>query len=287
MHSGLGGFGRPVPVELIEQPVQSLVVPDESFHEIFGNSAREAFCFEVSPEHFPHGELMGADRHEFLFGHAKNGNTSRTQWPAPDRDPKSVGPGKALMVVGLTGKYCAGKGTAARVFASMGFRVIDADELSHEVLAGKAAAVIARFGPGVRAEGGGVNRRALGRIVFADPTARAGLEAILYPEITDRIRRFIAEGGDVAVNAPLLQRAGLQTLCDAVVFVTAPAPIRLLRALRRDRLSLREAVKRIGAQDDVDPQKNDPSVDTYIVRNAAGTRSFDRRVSRLALRLRG
>lgn len=191
------------------------------------------------------------------------------------------------VVVGLTGRYCAGKGTAARVFASMGFRVIDADDVSHEVLAGKASEVIARFGPGVRAEGDGVNRRALGRIVFDDPAARADLEAILYPEITDRIRRFIAGGGDVAVNAPLLQRAGLQALCDAVVFVTAPAVVRLFRALRRDRLSLREAVKRITSQGDVDPQKNDPSVDTYIVRNAAGARSFDRRVSRLVLRLRG
>jgi len=191
------------------------------------------------------------------------------------------------MVVGLTGKYCAGKGTAARAFAALGFRVVDADDLSHEVLAAKAQEVIERFGQGVRGEDGGVNRRALGRIVFEDPGARAILEGILYPEITDRIRRFIAKGGDVVVNAPLLQRAGLQTLCDAVVFVTAPAPIRLLRALRRDRLSLGEAVKRIGAQGDVDPQKNDPSVDTYIVRNATGARSFDRRVSRLALRLRG
>jgi dephospho-CoA kinase len=191
------------------------------------------------------------------------------------------------MVVGLTGRYCAGKGTAAGVFASLGFRVVDADDLAHDVLVGKAAEVIARFGPGVRAADGGVDRRALGRIVFADPIARAGLEAILYPEITDRIRRFIAEGGDVVVNAPLLQRAGLQTVCDAVVFVTAPAAIRLLRALRRDRLSVREAVKRIRSQGDVDPQKNDPSVDTYIVRNAVGVRSFNRRVSRLALRLRG
>jgi dephospho-CoA kinase len=195
--------------------------------------------------------------------------------------------GKPSVVVGLTGKYCAGKGTAARVFASLGFRVVDADELSHDVLAGKASEVIARFGPGVRAQGGGVNRRALGRVVFDDPAARAALEAILYPEITDRIRRFIAEGGDVAVNAPLLQRAGLQRLCDAVVFVTAPAPIRLLRALRRDRLSVREAMKRIRSQGDVDPQKNDASVDTYIVRNVAGPRSYDRRLRRLVLRLRG
>jgi dephospho-CoA kinase len=191
------------------------------------------------------------------------------------------------MVVGLTGKYCAGKGTATRVFMSHGFRAVDADDLSHEVLIQRAAEVIAQFGPGVRAPDGGVDRRALGRVVFADQAARRRLEAILYPDITERIRRFAAEGGDVVINAPLLQRAGLQTMCDAVVFVTAPAVMRLMRALRRDRLSFREAVKRIRSQGDVGPQKNDVVVDTYTVRNPAGVRSFERRVSRLVLRLRG
>jgi dephospho-CoA kinase len=189
--------------------------------------------------------------------------------------------------VGLTGKYCAGKGSATRVFAAVGFRAIDADELSHDVLVERAEEVIALFGPGVRAQAGGVDRRALGRVVFDDPQARGRLEGILYPDITDRIKRFIAEGGDVVVNAPLLQRAGLQRLCDAVVFVTAPAVVRLARAVRRDRLPVRQAMRRIAAQGDIDPQKNDPSVDTYIVRNATGLRSFERRVRLLALRLRG
>jgi dephospho-CoA kinase len=191
------------------------------------------------------------------------------------------------VTVGLTGKYCAGKGSATRVFASLGFRAIDADDLSHVVLAEKAAEVIATFGEGVRAPDGGVDRRALGRVVFDDPAARTRLEGILYPEITARIRRFVAGGGDVVVNAPLLQRAGLQAICDAVVFVTAPAVVRLARALRRDRLPVRQAIRRIASQGDIDPQKNDPSVDTYIVRNATGLRSFERRVRQLALRLRG
>ena len=51
------------------------------------------------------------------------------------------------MVVGLTGRYCSGKGTAARVFAAGGFRVVDADDLSHEVLAARAEHVIREFGP--------------------------------------------------------------------------------------------------------------------------------------------
>ncbi|MGA2639404.1 MAG: dephospho-CoA kinase [Spirochaetia bacterium] len=192
------------------------------------------------------------------------------------------------MVVGLTGRYCSGKGTAARAFASHGFRIVDADDLSHEVLAERAAQVIQEFGPGARAPDGGVDRRAVGRIVFADPAARTRLEAILYPDITERIRQYVAEDDrDVVINAPLLQRAGLQSMCDALVFVTAPALVRLVRAMRRDKLSLRDAWARINAQKDVRPQLNDRVVDTYTVRNRGSLRSLQRRVERIAAVLRG
>jgi dephospho-CoA kinase len=192
------------------------------------------------------------------------------------------------IVVGLTGRYCSGKGTAARIFASAGFRVVDADDLSHHVLGEKAEEVVAAFGPGVRAPDGGVDRRALGRIVFADPASRTRLEAILYPAITARILRFIEESnGDIVINAPLLQRAGLQRVCDAVVFVRAPAVMRLVRAMRRDALCLGEAWSRINAQKDVRPQSNDPEVDTYSVLNWGSVRSLERRTGRLARRLKG
>ncbi len=195
------------------------------------------------------------------------------------------------MVIGLTGRYCSGKGTAARELAALGCRVVDADDLSHDVLSEKAALVIGAFGPSIRAADGGVDRRALGRIVFVDPAARTRLEGILYPEITQRIRRFIAEGGDVVINAPLLQRAGLETLCDALVFVRAPALVRLVRAMRRDHLPLREAWPRINAQKDVKPrakpQCNGPGVDTYSVPNWGSVRSLRRRVRRIFVRVKG
>ncbi len=176
---------------------------------------------------------------------------------------------------------------AARVFSEQGFRVVDADDVSHEVMAEKAEEVISSFGPQVRSPEGGVDRRALGRIVFVDPPARARLEGILYPAITERIRRFVTESpAPLVINAPLLQRAGLQAICDALVFIRAPAVIRLLRAMRRDRLPLREAWQRINAQKDVRPQCNEPGVDTYSVPNWGSVRSLERRVLRICARLK-
>jgi dephospho-CoA kinase len=192
------------------------------------------------------------------------------------------------MVLGLTGRYCAGKGAVARLLAGRGFRVMDADAISHEVLAERSAEVIAAFGEAVRGADGGVDRRALGRLVFPDPAAQERLQAILYPRITERILGLIREApGDSCIDAPLLQRAGLERICDAVVFVTAPAPLRLLRAMRRDRLKLRDAWTRINAQRDVRPQSIGAGVDTYTVRNWGSARALSRRVARLARRLRG
>jgi dephospho-CoA kinase len=190
-------------------------------------------------------------------------------------------------VVGLTGRYCSGKGSAARVFASLGFAVVDADELSHDVMAEKAKEIISVFGPSARAKDGRVDRRTLGRIIFKDPVLRTRLEGILYPSITERIFRFIDEAqGSVVINAPLLQRAGLEKVCTAVVFVRAPALVRLIRAMRRDALSLRDAWARINAQRDVSPQSIRTGVDTYSVLNCSNVRSFERRIARLARRLK-
>jgi dephospho-CoA kinase len=76
-------------------------------------------------------------------------------------------------------------------------------------------------------------------------------------------------------------------MCDALVFVTAPVLVRLVRAMRRDGLSLRDAWVRINAQKDVRPQLNDLGVDTYTVRNRGSMRSLERRVEGIVAGLRG
>jgi dephospho-CoA kinase len=192
------------------------------------------------------------------------------------------------MVVGLSGKYCAGKDSVAGVFRAHGFHVIDVDSLGHEALAARAKDVISAFGPGVAGPAGAVDRKALGRIVFADARQRARLEAIVHPHMVARVTEEIARrGGDIVVNAAILHRMGLHRLCGAVVCVTSPFPLRLLRAMRRDRLRLRDAWARLASQADVCPQKKGLNVDTYTVRNSGSPRSLERRAALLAGKLRG
>ena len=192
------------------------------------------------------------------------------------------------MVVGLTGRYCAGKDSVARLFTARGYRVVDVDSLGHEALTDKAEEVRAAFGPSVLRSDGTVDRRALGRLVFGSPRALSRLEGIVHPVMVERVKAFIRDNpGDVLVNAAVLHRMGLDALCGAVVCVTAPLLLRLCRAVRRDGITLRGALERISSQGDIGPQLNGAAVDTYIVRNRGTARSLKRRVERILRRMKG
>ena len=192
------------------------------------------------------------------------------------------------MVIGLTGKYCAGKNVVANILVPKGWAVIDVDSLGHDALVSRAEEVLAAFGPAVRGAEGAVDRPALGRIVFRDQAALARLEAIVHPVMKEEVRRIIARTpGNVIVNAAILHRMGLETLCNAVICVRAPLLLRLARAMRRDRLRMGDAMARLRAQKGICPQFNDRAVDTYTVRNRGSMRSLQRRVERIAAGLRG
>ncbi len=189
------------------------------------------------------------------------------------------------MVVGLTGRYCAGKDTVARLFAARGYRVVDVDSLGHAALAEKAAVVAAAFGPTVLRPDGTVD---LGRVVFGDGPSLSRLEGIVHPVMIDRVKAIIREApGDVLINAAILHRMGLHALCGAVVYVTAPLPLLVCRAVRRDGVTVREALARISSQGDTGPQLNGPQVDTYTVRNRGTARSLERRVERILRWMKG
>lgn len=165
----------------------------------------------------------------------------RNHTPLRPRGPWANGP---IPVIGLVGGIGAGKSLAASALAEKGLLILDADAIGHALLAQRPARdhVVDRFGPAVlraderdaeRAEPE-IDRRALGRIVFADPVARRDLEAILHPAMRKTFGRAIDRAGrnglpGVVLDAAILYEAGWNTLCDAVLFVDAPRESRLPR----------------------------------------------------------
>jgi dephospho-CoA kinase len=114
-----------------------------------------------------------------------------------------VTPRSRPLRIGITGPIGCGKSTVAGWLGDLGATVIDADELAREVVEpGEPAfdAVVAAFGPSVRSSAGGLDRAALGRLVFGDPSALRRLEAIVHPAVRRRILAGLATAA--AGNAP-------------------------------------------------------------------------------------
>jgi len=202
------------------------------------------------------------------------------------------------MVIGITGKYCSGKNRVAEILARRGFQVIDVDRLGHDALVEKRESVVERFGSAVLTSEGRIDRRRLGAVVFADAGERAALEAIVHPVMVAEVERLVGRrtgshrdgvasagaSSRFAVNAALLFPMGLHRLCDVVLYVSAPLPARIWRALRRDRLSLLQVARRIWSQRQLFPQSLRETVDIEVVRNSGAPQRLEVQLLRILAR---
>ncbi len=144
-----------------------------------------------------------------------------------------------MLILGLTGSIGMGKSTAAGALRRLGVPVHDADAAIHRLIGRNGAAVLAveRAFPGSTREGA-VDRKRLGDIVFADPSARKRLEAILHPMARAGQIRFLMAAARrrepvVVLDVPLLFETKGDRRCDAVMVVSAPAAIQEQRVIAR------------------------------------------------------
>ena len=159
----------------------------------------------------------------------------------------------ALKVAGLTGGIASGKSTVAQWFAEWGAFVVDADQVSRDLIApGGIAfdAVVARFGRRILDDAGQIDRAVLGRLVFDDADERRALEAILHPAIrAESQRRFERCEAPLKVyEASLLVETGAWKDFDWLVVAACPTETQLMRLIARDGLDREQARKRLAAQ---------------------------------------
>jgi len=156
----------------------------------------------------------------------------------------------------LTGGIATGKSYVRARIAARGVLTLDADAIVHRLFTGGSdvtAEVRRRFGTSVVRHDGAVDRQALGRIVFADASARRDLEAIVHPRVYERIAEWAdaqaREGAPwVLVDIPLLFETGRDRAFDRVI-VAACSPEEQVRRIRqRDGLGEAVALARLAAQ---------------------------------------
>ena len=160
------------------------------------------------------------------------------------------------MLIGLTGGIATGKSTVSGLLQNMGAIIVDADEVSRDVVAPNSeglSALVEVFGSGILTADGQLNRTQLGTLVFSSPDKRKALERILHPliarESTARIAAALSENPPwVIYDAALLIESGRAADFRPLIVVTTDSQTQCHRLMKRDGLSRDEAMARINAQ---------------------------------------
>lgn len=156
------------------------------------------------------------------------------------------------VILGLTGSIGMGKSTVAQMFCDAGVPVFDADAEVHKLQGpgGPLLPAIEAAFPGTTGPQG-VDRPALGNLVFGDPAALARLEAIVHPAVAKVRDLFMLEHAGkplVVFDVPLLFEKGGWEKVDVVVVVSAPFEVQRARVLARPGMTPEKFAHVLGLQ---------------------------------------
>lgn len=156
--------------------------------------------------------------------------------------------------MGLTGGIGAGKSTVSARLRERGAVIVDADAITKELQQPGTdvfAAMVARFGGGIIAADGTLDRQAVADIVFNDPEELVALSSIVHPavgtEIFRRIQERIGTGDVVVLDVPLLGKNGLYQVAGVLV-VDTPIEIAVRRLVELRGMDEADARARIANQ---------------------------------------
>lgn len=188
-----------------------------------------------------------------------------------------------MLKVAITGNIASGKSSVEQILRGKGFKVLDTDDVSHDLLKNEIAKhkIINVFEGFDILENGEISRPKLGRIVFQDGTYRKKLENILYPMIKEEIGKFFdiceKEKASLAfVSAPLLFEGEFDTLFDKIILVYADDEKRLERLMKRNDFSCEYAKNRLEIQ--MSQEKKVPLCDFVIYNNEDGIETIEKKI---------
>lgn len=156
---------------------------------------------------------------------------------------------------------------------------IDLDETVHEAISLSTPKILETFDDeakklriDLKNADGTLNRKALGKLIFPRPELLAKQESIVYPKTIELTKKYIEEnhaaGKSVIINATVLYKIPeLMSICEKIVFVTAPFFTRLRRAKKRDNLPVRQILARFKSQKNLLDEYKKTGIEIVLVNN--------------------
>jgi dephospho-CoA kinase len=189
-------------------------------------------------------------------------------------------------VLGIMGGVGSGKSTVAVEFARLGCKIIDADEIAHQVLEETDIIdqVVSLFGEGILTESGDIDRGKLAQLVFCEGEGLSKLNGIIHPVVLARVEelidRYNGEGDVPAIvlDMPLLVEIGWEKRCDKLIFVDCREPIRAERAKKKGILTESELKNREKFQKQLDSKA---ALADNIINNNNGYIELARQVAKI------
>ena len=193
------------------------------------------------------------------------------------------------LIVGIAGPIASGKNSATQFFVDRGFIEIDVDKMGHIALELQKNLIASTFANEEKLhnvkilnEDGSVNRRSLGKIVFATKENLRIHESLLHPKMNELIEQKIAENpeSNYLINAAILHKFSIITHCDCVLFVTANPFLRYKRAKSRSNISFRQFFKTFLAQIEIYSKCKKLNADIYRVVNSKTKVNLEKKLKR-------
>lgn len=157
-----------------------------------------------------------------------------------------------MKILGVTGGIGSGKSTVCRFFETLGIPVFTADDVAKSLYTTDPSlkqAVIQHFGEDTYTNGE-LNRQALARVVFGDPSALETLNKLVHPRVGAAFSAWMQDQDAPYVirEAAILIESGSHIDCDAILLITAPEEMRIQRVVQRDGASEEDVRSRMQRQ---------------------------------------
>lgn len=159
------------------------------------------------------------------------------------------------MIIGLTGGIASGKSTVVEMIKEAGYKVIDADQLVHDLQAKGGRlyqALLDWLGVAILLSDGELNRPKLGQLIFSSEEMRhqsAEIQGKIIREELASKRDYLAKEEDVFfMDIPLLIENDYQDWFDRIWLVAVSPEVQRQRLMKRNHLSAEEADMRIASQ---------------------------------------